>query len=47
MLLDTLPAMTEAQSLHQSLGFNEINGYYPNPVKGVRYLALKLVGDET
>jgi ribosomal protein S18 acetylase RimI-like enzyme len=47
MLLDTLPAMTEAQSLYQSLGFNEINGYYPNPVKGVRYLALELVGDET
>lgn len=47
MLLDTLPAMTEAQSLYQSLGFGEIDGYYRNPVEGVRYLALELGGDET
>ena len=46
MLLDTLPAMTEAQSLYQSLGFGEIDGYYVNPVEGVRYLALELDGDE-
>ncbi len=47
MLLDTLPAMTEAQSLYQSLGFAEIDGYYINPVEGVRYLALELGGDRT
>lgn len=46
MLLDTLPAMTEAQSLYRSLGFGDIDGYYVNPVQGVRYLALELDGDE-
>ena len=46
MLLDTLPAMTEAQSLYQSLGFVEIDGYYANPVEGVRYLALELDSGE-
>ena len=47
MLLDTLPAMTEAQSLYRSLGFVDVDGYYVNPVHGVRYLALELSGDET
>ena len=46
MLLDTLPAMTEAQSLYRSLGFGDIDGYYVNPVEGVRYLALGLDSDE-
>lgn len=42
MVLDTLPSMTEAQFLYESLGFREIEGYYQNPLSGVRYLACAL-----
>lgn len=42
MVLDTLSTMIEAQSLYTSLGFREVEGYYPNPLNGVRYLALGL-----
>lgn len=43
MVLDTLPGMTEAQALYESLGFREITSYYPNPLPEVRYLAVDLV----
>jgi ribosomal protein S18 acetylase RimI-like enzyme len=42
MVLDTLPSMAEAQSLYESLGFREVEGYYQNPLNGTRYLALEL-----
>ena len=42
MMLDTLPDMNEAQALYTSLGFEEIAGYYRNPLPGVRYLACSL-----
>lgn len=42
IVLDTLPSMIEAQSLYASLGFREVEDYYPNPVPGVRYLACRL-----
>jgi ribosomal protein S18 acetylase RimI-like enzyme len=46
VVLDTLPGMTEAQSLYESLGFREVSGYYPNPLSGVRYLARELTSSE-
>jgi putative acetyltransferase len=42
IVLDTLPAMKEAQSLYRSLGFKEIAPYYSNPIEGTSYMALSL-----
>lgn len=38
MRLDTLPAMQDAQTLYETLGFREIPAYRHSPVPGTRYL---------
>lgn len=40
--LDTLPMMTGAQSLYESLGFDDIEPYYETPIAGTRFMAKKL-----
>ena len=42
MVLDTLPTMSSAQRLYESLGFSDIDPYTLNPIEGTRYMALAL-----
>jgi ribosomal protein S18 acetylase RimI-like enzyme len=42
MVLDTLPIMGRAQEMYVTLGFRDIEPYYPSPIAGTRYMALIL-----
>jgi ribosomal protein S18 acetylase RimI-like enzyme len=42
LVLDTLPAMAEAQALYLAFGFRDIPPYRPNPIPEARFLGLSL-----
>jgi len=42
MRLDTLPSMTTAIPLYESLGFIEIAPYRFNPIEGTKFMELRL-----
>ncbi len=42
MYVDTLPVMTGAQRLYETVGFRDVPPYRYNPIPGARYLGLDL-----
>ena len=42
MRLDTLPMMTSAMKLYESLGFVDVEPYRFNPIEGSRFMELRL-----
>ena len=42
LILDAVPQTTVAQTLYRTLGFQEIEPYYANPVPGTKFFALSL-----
>jgi putative acetyltransferase len=42
MVLDTWPTMTSAIKLYESVGFVPCEAYYPTPVSGTVFMALRL-----
>jgi ribosomal protein S18 acetylase RimI-like enzyme len=42
MRLDTVPWMTEALALYESMGFEYIEPYRHNPIEGAKFMELKL-----
>lgn len=40
--LDTLPKMGEAQALHETYGFVDIEPYYETPIAGTRFMGKKI-----
>jgi len=42
MRLDTHPWMKDAEQLYRSIGFQEINAYRFNPIKGVKFFELNI-----
>ena len=42
MRLDTLPSMTAARTLYESLGFIRIEPYYDSPIEGMVFMELDL-----
>lgn len=43
LILDAVPQTTVAQSLYRTLGFQEVEPYYANPVPGTKFFALALL----
>jgi putative acetyltransferase len=42
LILDAVPQTVVAQQLYQAMGFEEIEPYYPSPVRGTKFFALSL-----